>query len=191
MIAHILPAAARHAADCKWILAALVPAAGPGESVWRSLEEAFGPIDYKGDFAAFDFTDYYRDEFGEGLQRGFVSFRGLGLPDRLPDLKHAAARLETAWSAGGKRVYNFDIGYMDPDKVVLASSKRAPAKLYLGDGVYGDLLLQYGKGRFEPMPWAFPDFQDGRYGKSLLVIRDKLKSEMRRRPPPARTRTGP
>lgn len=177
-----LPAAARYEAECKWILAVLIPAAGPAEGLWRSLETAFGPIDYKGDFFAFDFTDYYRDEFGQGLRRGFVSFRGLGCPDRLPELKHAAVRLEETWAAGGKRVFNFDIGYMDPDKVVLASFKRAPAKLYLRDGVYADLLLKYGKGRFEPMPWAFFDFQDGRYGKSLLVIREKLKSEMRRRP---------
>jgi Domain of unknown function (DUF4416) len=171
-----------HEADCKWILAALVPSIGPTEALWRGLESAFGPIDYKGEFVPFDFTDYYQEESGPGLLRGFVSFRGLGSPERLPDLKRSASRLEEVWAVNGKRRFNLDIGYMDPDKVVLASYKRAPAKLYLRDGVYADLLLKYGKGRFEPMPWAFHDFQDGRYGKGLMVIREKLKSEMRRRP---------
>ena len=67
---------------------------------------------------------------------------------------------------------------MDPDKLVLASFKRGPCKLYLGDGVYADLLLKYAKGRFHAMPWAFADFKDGRYGKTLLVIREKLKADM-------------
>lgn len=173
-------AASRHESDCKWILAVLAPAGKPPEALWESLADAFGAIEYRGDFHPFDTTEYYRDEFGGGLQRGFIAFRGVGGPERLPDLKHASDRLESAWARDGKRLYNLDIGYMDPDKVVLASCKRGPCKIYLRDGVYADLLLKYADGRFEPTPWAFPDFQDGRYGKSLGVIREKLKSELRK-----------
>ena len=174
------PANTPQDALCKRILAVLAPVQRPSEALWDALEPVFGPIDFKGDFTAFENTGYYREEFGGGLHRGFISFRGLDSPERLPDLKHEAARLEAAWSKEAKRVYNLDIGYMDPDKVVLASFKRGPCKLYLRDGVYGDLLLKYAKGGFDPMPWAFPDFQDGRYHKSLLVIRDKMKSDLRK-----------
>jgi hypothetical protein len=31
------------------------------------------------------------------------------------------------------------------------------------------------------MPWAFADFQDGRYIKDLLIIREKLKSQLRKK----------
>jgi hypothetical protein len=41
--------------------------------------------------------------------------------------------------------------------------------------------LGYSQGRFTPLAGAFPDFRDGRYDKSLRVIRDKLKAAMRRR----------
>ena len=165
---------------CKWILAILGPPERPPEALWQALETAFGSIEYKGEFMPFDGTDYYREEFGVHLHRGWLAFRGIDSPERLPALKHVAASLEGAWAQEGKRKYNLDIGYMDPDKVVLASFKRGPCKLYLGDGVYADLLLKYAEGRFDPLPWAFADFRDGRYDKSLLVIRQKLKSELRK-----------
>jgi hypothetical protein len=144
------------------------------------MEETFGPIEYKGEFRPFEGTDYYQHEFGTHLERGFVAFRGVDGPERLPLLKHKSARLEQAWAQDGRRFFNLDIGYMDPDKVVLASFKRGPHKLFLGDGVYGDMVLKYTEGRFDPLPWTFADFQDGRYQKSLLTIRQKLKSELRK-----------
>jgi hypothetical protein len=165
---------------CKWLLALLSPSPRPGNDLCEALEKAFGPIEYKGEALPFDFTDYYREEFGPGLHRAFWAFRGVDGPERLPDLKRAASALEALWMKGGKRAYNLDMGYMDPDKVVLGSFKRGPCKLYLKDGVYADLLLRYSRGCFEPMPWAFTDFKDGRYQKSLLVIREKLKSDLRK-----------
>jgi hypothetical protein len=165
---------------CKRVIAVLAPGQGPFPELWERLETEFGAIDFKGEPIPFDTTQYYRDEFGSGLWRGFIALRGLQSPERLPDLKHAAARLESALGRNGKRIFNLDIGYLDPDKLVLASFKRGPCKLYLRDGVYADLLLRYSKGGFDPFPWAFTDFRDGRYVKSLLVIREKLKSELRK-----------
>jgi hypothetical protein len=180
---------------CKRIIALLGPDPRPGSDLCEALERIFGPVEYKGEPHPFDVTEYYRDEFGPRLHRSLWCFRGVDGPERLPDLKHAAAGLERLWSQprdpgpgseiGGEprrtgRKYNLDIGYMDPDKVVLASFKPGPCKLYLRDGVYADLLLKYSQGRFDPMPWAFSDFQDGRYQKSLLVIREKLKSDLRK-----------
>jgi hypothetical protein len=172
------PAVPPESPPCKRIVALLGPAPRPPDEIFRSLEEVFGPVDYKGEFHPFDTTDYYAAEFGGDLWRGFASFRGLAAPDSLSGLKHRAAGLETAWSRDGRRTWNVDVGYMDADKVVLASFKRGPLKLYVGNGVYADLLLKYAKGRFEPMPWSFADFKDGRYSRSLLAIREKLNAEM-------------
>ncbi len=174
------PLQAPQNALCKRVLAVLAPTPRPPEALWLGLEAVFGPIEFKGEFLPFDTTDYYQGEFGVDLHRGFIAFRGVESPERLPNDKHAAARLERDWAKDGKRLYNLDIGYLDADKLVLASFKRGPCKLYLRDGVYADLLLKYAKGRFEPFPWAFSDFQDGRYQKSLLTIREKLKSELRK-----------
>lgn len=167
-------------------MAVLGPSPRPPEALFQALEEAFGPLDHRGEFLPFDVTGYYAPEFGPDLRRGWVSFRGLDTPDRLPARKRKAAETEREWAVAGRRTWNLDIGYMDADKVVLASFKRGPCKLYLGDGVYADLLLKYSQGRFEPLPWAFADFRDGRYGRQLLTIREKLKAESRQaaRPEP-------
>ena len=166
--------------QCKWIMAILSGENILPETLYQALEKTFGPVQYKGPAFPFETTDYYENEFGTHLNRRFIAFEGLDTPEKLVSLKLSAMRLEAEWQRDGKRWFNLDIGYMDADKVVLASFKRGPCKLYLGDGVYADLLLKYSQGHFDAMPWAFSDFKDGRYQKSLLVIREKLKSEMRK-----------
>ncbi len=164
---------------CKRLMFILTPDR-TWDGAWLSeLEPVFGTIDFRGPLLPFEVTDYYAPEFGSGLHRGLVSFRGLGDPAQLPAWKRAASELETQGARGGKRSRNLDIGYMDPDKVVLGSFKRGPCKLYLGDGVFGDLSLKYAKGAFTPFPWAFSDLRDGRYAKALMSIREKMKAEMR------------
>jgi hypothetical protein len=165
---------------CKKTLALLTP-----EPVWEpvlcaEMEAAFGPIDYRGPFLPFEDGGYYAAEMGSPLYRGFVSFRGLADPAELGRWKAAARGIEEAWTREGRRVRNLDIGYLDPDKLVLASYKPGPRKIYVGDGVWADLILGYSSGEFVPTPWTFPDFQAGIYNTSLGVIREKLKAEMRR-----------
>jgi hypothetical protein len=144
------------------------------------LEAAFGPVDYRGPFAPFEGTDYYTPEMGAPLYRAVASFRGLDRPEALPDWKWASRDIEKRLSReDGRRTRNLDMGYLDPDKLVLASFKRGPCKIYLGRGVWADRTLGYAKGAFYSTDWAFADFRDGRYNKALGVIREKLKAEMR------------
>lgn len=166
----------------KIVLAVLGPAPRLPETSLPRLVAAFGPIDYTGPAFPFDFTAYYEPEFGAGLWRFFLSFRGIADPAGLPGWKKEAGRIEGEWSVEGRRAWNLDAGYLDPDKLVLGSLKRGPHKLYLGDGVFGDMLLKYAGGRFHPLPWSFADFRDGRYERSLLVIREKLKADMKKNP---------
>jgi hypothetical protein len=103
-------------------------------------------------------------------------------PSRLASFKWIMYTLEMEYAVDAKRSYNFDIGYLDTDKLVLASFKSGRNKLYLGQGVYGDMLLMYAKGAFSPMPWAFADFKDSRYHRDLAAIRENLKAALRKYP---------
>jgi hypothetical protein len=164
---------------CKRLLFVLMGSADWPEDFISGIDNAFGSVDFRGPLLPFEVTDYYAPEFGATLFRAVLSFRGLHDPSRLGQWKREAVDLEGFWARDGRRTRNLDIGYMDPDKVVLGSYKRGPCKLYLGDGVYADLSLKYAKGEFTPFPWAFADLRDGRYGKSLMTIREKMKAEMR------------
>jgi hypothetical protein len=165
---------------CKRLVAVLANTPDWDPEVCSALEREFGKLDYRGALIPFEGDTYYGPEMGSSLWRGWLGFRGIVDPAALPQWKHAARRLEGTFSREGKRVFNLDIGYMDADKVVLASFKRGPCKLYLGEDVWADMILGYSRGAFTPTPWAFADFRDGRYDKSLGVIREKLKAEMRR-----------
>ena len=164
---------------CKRLLAVLLPAPEWPPALQAALQDSLGPVDYRGPLLPFPEGAYYADEMGFPLWRGWISFRGIVVPGFLPEWTRRARALEEAWSRDGKRAVNLDPGYMDADKVVLASRKRGPFKIYLEDGVWADMVLGYSRGAFEPTPWTFPDFRDGRYDKSLAVIREKLKAEMR------------
>lgn len=164
---------------CKRVLAVLSRAPAWDEALCAAVEQAFSLVDYRSSWIPFE-DIYYAAEMGGPLWRGWISCRGLIDPSGMPAWKQAARNVEDAFRLDGRRRFNLDVGYLDVDKLVLASCKRGPCKLYLGGDVWADMILGYSRGAFTPTPWAFPDFRDGRYDKTLGIIRDKLKAEMRR-----------
>ncbi len=166
------------------------------------LAEVFGSVDYVGPQRLFDCTDYYEKEMGPGLVRYLVSFTGPHFADILPGAKRACIALEQGCAISeqekgavgtqdknqgqlvnrrkvdqhtvGRRTVNLNIGYIDHHKVVLASTKAAGHKVYLGDGIYADVALRFAHKVWQPLPWSFSDFTDGRYNEELTAIRALL-----------------
>jgi hypothetical protein len=135
------------------------------------LERTWGKIDFAGADHSFDCTDYYEPEMGRGLRRRLVSFLRLVSPDILVSAKHACNKMEDNWAGPKGRLINLDVGYLDHNKIVLASFKGAGQKIYLQEGVWADLVARFRSGRYSPFEWTFPDFRDGRYDQELLEIR--------------------
>ena len=140
------------------------------EAVAR-LEAAFGAVDRASADVPFDVTDYYAPKMGAGLHRCLISFAVLRPPEDVREAKLLCNRIEGELARERGRTVNLDIGYLDHNKVVLASVKAAGQKIHLGEGVYADLVARYRGGVYVPFEWTFPDFKDGRYDDDLLEMR--------------------
>jgi len=141
------------------------------------LEKRFGKIDFIS--SPFDFTisDYYIPEMGSPIFRKFVSFEELIHPKDIANIKIDANKIEDHLASKGQRRVNLDPGYMDFDKVVLASAKYNGNKIYLDHGIWADMTLHYEKGKYNPYPWSFPDFKQGLYNNVFLEIRTRFKKQ--------------
>lgn len=148
-------------------------------SAIAQLIPLFGEPDYRSPEFPFTVTDYYDHELGSPVFRTFVSFSPLIMPDQLADIKIKTNSIEDALAVGELRAVNLDPGYLDYDKVVLASAKYNGQKIYLSQGIWADLTLHFEKSGFDPYPWSFPDFKQHLYDDVFLHIRRLYKQKRR------------
>jgi hypothetical protein len=161
------------------VVSVLFPGGLPLEPAADALEGLFGPAMQASEPFPFELTDYYSGEMGEGLQRVWISYRRLQGAEELPGWKLDCARLEMELSGGGPRSYNLDPGYLDHGKLVLASFKGAPDKIYMGRGVYAHTCLRYRFGSFRAPDHSFPDFTGGTYDDFMMELRRGYKEMLR------------
>ena len=145
----------------------------------RHLETIEVEIELESEIYKFDSTDYYQEEMGSGLYRIFLSLKGLYPVEQSVSLKNETNSWENEWKEGGKRTLNLDPGYLDLHKVVLLSGKEGPQKIYLGGGIWADLNLIRKAGRFEALPWTFPDLRESRYHSFFERVRENLKLDLK------------
>jgi hypothetical protein len=163
----------------KLFAAALWSDAGALAAACAAMSERWGNIDFTGPDHPFNVTDYYAGEMGLSLQRRLVFFEALTPPDALPEAKLCCNQIESLLAGPAGRRVNLDVGYLDHNKVVLASVKAAGQKIYLGQGIYADLVGRYATGRYQPFAWTFPDFKDGRYDAELAAMRRRYLQQLR------------
>jgi len=144
--------------------------------VEAELVRAFGEVALKSVPFAFDTSEYYRPEMGEGLQRTWYGFRDLCPAERLVEARLKTGEIEDRFAVEGRRRVNLDPGYLDLGKLVLASLKEAPDKIHMGDGVWAHVCLQFRDGKFTAPDHSFPDFKDGRFDELMLEARELYKS---------------
>jgi hypothetical protein len=137
----------------------------------KRMEEYWGNVDFVGPDHVFNITEYYEPEMGANLNRRLISFLRLFPPGQLSSAKRISNDIEDMLATENKRAVNLDVGYLDHNKIVLASFKGAGQKIYLGDCVWADFIARYRSGRYQPFDWTFPDFKDGRYDLELSKIR--------------------
>jgi hypothetical protein len=163
----------------KLLAAVLWTEAAARDDAFAVMSEKWGEIDFHGPDRPFDSTDYYVPEMGANLLRRLITFAPLFPPELLCEAKLACNEIEDQFAAGERRTVNLDIGYLDHNKIVLASLKHAGQKIHLGEGVYADLIARYANGHYRPFEWTFPDFRAGRYDEELFTIRRRYLQQLR------------
>ena len=145
----------------------------------RQLEDKFNAVEAASepyDFSAF--TDYYQNEMGSRLKKHFIVFASLIDPSHLPAIKVRTNSIENNYLTKNKRCVNIDPGYITQAKLVLATTKNYSHRIYLGQGIYGDVHLHYQKGEYRPNPWTYPDYMDARNIKFFNRIREAYLKQL-------------
>lgn len=144
------------------------------------LRAEWGGIEYLGPRWGFSHTAYYHAEMGAPLFRRFLTFEGAQEQDALPRLKGQARQMEKRFARpGGERRINIDPGLLLPDKLVLASTKPAAHRLYLGEGIYADLALLFRDGSYQPLPWTYRDYASGDAVSLFNTLRLRYRMQKR------------
>jgi len=137
-----------------------------------ALLRYFGSVDFESQSIPFNYTDYYREEFGEPLKRKFISFRKLISPDKLCDIKALSNKIEDRLSLKGRRMVNIDPGYLDLSRLILATTKDFAHRIYLNRGIYAEVTLFYKDKTFHAWPWTYPDYKTVEYIETFNKIRE-------------------
>jgi hypothetical protein len=152
----------------------------------EALVKTYGPVDLQSDILPWDHSSYYREEIGTGLCRMFVFFERLIDPGDLSGIKRETIRLESALSRNGpegaRRTINLDPGYITEAKVVLATTKDFPHRIYIGDRIYAESTLHYSRSErtFIPVEHTYPDFRTAYSMELFGRARERLRSDLRR-----------
>src|SRR2546421_2282164 len=117
---------------------------------------------------------------GAGLRKRLLAFAEPVEPGRLPEIKLATNALERELAAGRPepRPLNLDPGLLGLGKLVLATTKDQAHRVYLRDGIFAEVTLQYRAGKFEPWPWTYTDYRLPVVGEFLVRARDDYRARL-------------
>jgi hypothetical protein len=105
---------------------------------------------------------HYREEMGGPLLRRFFSFERPVVRDSLPEVKRWTHKLESQFADCVNdytfRAVNIDPGVLTPYNLVMAGHREFNHRIYLAEGVFGEIALIYARGQFRRLPWTNPDF---------------------------------
>ena len=163
------------------LIAALMASDETGLAQGRTrLGQEFGDLDVESEIYPFSFSTYYQDEMGADLIKQFVSFKDLVDPGTLASIKQITNNMERATKRSESlpgRGINLDPGYINGAQLVLATTKNYSHRLYLDQGIYGELTLMFSKGVFHPLPWTYRDYKTDLATTFFIAVRQLFLSQ--------------
>jgi hypothetical protein len=160
------------------VLSADWPAFWP--KILEELKPCFGQAEFVSEPLDFSHTSYYDAEMGTPLARRILAFAPLMPLDGLVRAKLAAVELEQRHARpDGTRRVNLDPGLLTYERLVLATGKNFPHRIYLGQRVFADLTLVYGaRDGWRALPWTFPDYAEPGMLELLTRLRGRYAEKL-------------
>ncbi len=93
----------------------------------------------------------------------------------LADIKCLTNRIEQTYTVEGKRRFNLDPALLTLGNFVLATGKNNAHRIYLKQGIFGDLTLIYRSGTYRPLEWTYPDYAEDELIAILNGLRERYK----------------
>jgi hypothetical protein len=154
-------------------------------------QKEWGPLGLVSEVYDFVETNYYEPTMGPGLKKVFFTYQQLVKPETLPEIKRMSNAWEEEYAALGRhpevRPLNLDPGYLMTGKLVLASTKDHAHRIYLADGIYGEVTLKYQHGGWRQTDWTFPDYRRQDYHRFFTHCRQWLLTRLREADSPGST----
>ena len=75
------------------------------------------------------------------------------------------------------RPVHINPGDIDVAKLSLASTKNHAHRVYIADGIYGEVTLRIGDGQWQTWPWTYPDYQKPRAQEWFMRVRERLRAQ--------------
>lgn len=145
-------------------------------SQWGEICEVSPPL-------PFEAGGYYSDEMGTGLRKILVALEQVTEPGGLAEWKIETNRWEQEAAAefpGDQvRPLNLDPGYITQAKLVLATVKDRDHRLYLRDGIFAEVTLNYVGGRWVHHRWTYPDYRTEDVAEFATSCRNRLRTHLR------------
>jgi len=147
--------------------------------VENELGDFLGPVWDRSAIRPFFHSDYYEREMGKSLNRYFLLFESLASREQLPEVKLWTNDIEARHEQQGNRTANIDPGYIALEQVVLATTKGYAHRIYLGNGIFGDLTLMFENGSYRSLPWTYPDYRSEEIVALCNGWRQRYKESLR------------
>ncbi len=149
------------------------------EKLLGKLKESYGNIDTISNELHFDYTNYYSSEMGTDLKRIFITFEKLILRDEIIKIKLYINELEKEFDLNNNRNINIDPGMITPENVMLSTNKNFSHRLYLGQGIFGEVTLIYRDRKYKTLEWTFPDYASEKILELFLQFRKSYMSQLK------------
>lgn len=148
----------------------------PRDHAISRLKERFGQILLETEAMPFNYTTYYCREMGSPLYRIILAFSDLVERDSLPEKKIETNNIENRFLEQGNRRINIDPGLITLENLCLATTKPYTHRVYLRNGIWGEITLIFRGDSYQRLEWTYPD-----YGSTELIeIFNRLRETYRR-----------